>query len=152
MGKTSTDSPTERRARNEDLEAMYALHVAALAEYVTLTHGWDGETQARMFRGAWPERVADLRIIEIGGEIAGAYRIERTLDGVYLALIEIAPAHQGRGIGTGVVVGVLERARRSAQKVRLSVMKANPRARAFYERLGFCVTGETATHHEMIAG
>lgn len=30
--------------------------------------------------------------------------------------------------------------------VRLRVLKANPRAAALYERLGFAVTGETDTH------
>jgi RimJ/RimL family protein N-acetyltransferase len=41
---------------------------------------------------------------------------------------------------------VIEEARQLGLPLRLQVMKVNPRARTFYERLGFIHTGETDTH------
>ncbi len=49
-------------------------------------------------------------------------------------LDRIARAEEARGLG---------------RPVRLRVLKVNPRARAFYERLGFRRTGETDTHDLM---
>jgi len=31
----------------------------------------------------------------------------------------------------------------------LRILKSNPRAKAFYQRRGFSVVGETETHHNM---
>lgn len=44
---------------------------------------------------------------------------------------------------------VMEEARALRVPVRLRVLKVNPRARAFYERLGFVCAGETETHDLM---
>ena len=41
---------------------------------------------------------------------------------------------------------VMEQAREIGLPIRLRVLKNNPRARAFYERLGFGCVGETDTH------
>ena len=51
-------------------------------------------------------------------------------------------AARGRGIGTSLLDAAADRARRLEVKaVRLSVVDANPRARALYERQGFIPTG-----------
>lgn len=51
-------------------------------------------------------------------------------------------AARGRGIGTSLLDAAADRARRlGATAVRLSVIDANPRARALYERHGFTPTG-----------
>jgi RimJ/RimL family protein N-acetyltransferase len=44
---------------------------------------------------------------------------------------------------------VMEEARGLGRPVRLRVLKVNPRARAFHERLGFRRIGETDTHDLM---
>jgi ribosomal protein S18 acetylase RimI-like enzyme len=43
----------------------------------------------------------------------------------------------------------MEEARQLGLPIRLGVMKVNPRAGAFYQRLGFASTSETATHYLM---
>ena len=61
----------------------------------------------------------------------------------------VLPEHQGRGIGSEVLATVLDEARRAGLPVALQVLKSNPRAKAFYERHGFAVAGETETHHTL---
>ena len=54
-----------------------------------------------------------------------------------------APGHQGRGIGTGLITGLIGEARRHGQDLVLDVLIVNERARALYQRLGLT---EVARH------
>ena len=65
---------------------------------------------------------------------------------IALAQVFIASDHRSRGIGTAVLRDILARGR----PVRLRVLKVNDAARRLYERLGFRVVDESATHHHML--
>jgi GNAT superfamily N-acetyltransferase len=58
----------------------------------------------------------------------------------------ILPEHQGKGIGRKCMLLIMEEARQLHLPIRLRVLKVNPRALAFYQRLGFVRTGETDAH------
>lgn len=105
------------------------------------------KTQGGAFVGG---DLADLA--HVYGPFGGLWRglllslIERDCeDGVLLMDgIFVAPEARGRGVGSallGAVVG--EAAARGLSAVRLDVIDTNPRARAFYERLGFAPCGTT---------
>ena len=64
----------------------------------------------------------------------------------------LLPEYQGQGIGRRCMLLVMEEARQLGLPIRLHVMKVNPRALAFYQRLGFTRTGETAPHDLMVWG
>lgn len=51
------------------------------------------------------------------------------------ALIELRPEHQGRGIGSHIIRGLIARA--DGKPVTLSVLDVNDRAYQLYRRLGF---------------
>ena len=67
-------------------------------------------------------------------------------DCVFLNQIYVLPEHQGQGIGGKCMRNVFERATKSNLPVKLKVLRVNPRAAAFYERLGFTITDDTDTH------
>jgi len=58
----------------------------------------------------------------------------------------LVPEHQGKGIGRKCMLLVINEARQLGLPIRLRVLKVNPRALTFYQRLGFVRTGETDTH------
>jgi len=58
----------------------------------------------------------------------------------------VSPSHQGRGLGSRCLAFMKGEAGRP---IELRVLKHDPRARAFYERHGFRVIGETDDHHEL---
>lgn len=68
---------------------------------------------------------------------------------LYIQTLCVAPEHQGRGVGSTVVQRVVAEGLKSNRVVSLSVLKANPRAQALYERLGFVVVGESALHFHL---
>lgn len=139
---------TSRPAAPEDFDFLFALHEAAMRPAVEDAYGpWDAEWQRAYFRKYfYPER---LRILEWEGQDVGMLQVEERAEELFIASIEILPAFQRRGIGSAVIRDLLAQARRQGKLVALQVLKRNVRARSLYQRLGFGVTGENATHYIM---
>ncbi len=138
-----------REVTEADREILWCLHKATMREYVDRTWGWDESFQRGMFDENFdPKR---QRIVTVGGEDVGVISVDRRGNVLDLYNLRILPAYQGRGLGTLVVRDVLAAARRQGLAIHLSVLKANPRARRLYERLGFIITGESETHYMMTA-
>ncbi len=140
----------ERASDDDDYEALWRLHVDTMRDYVAATYGWVHEDQEKIFRERWPNG-RPQRVLVDRRNIVAAWRVEARADHIFLALVEVAPAHQNRRLGTAIVRRELAAARASHLPLKLTVMKRNPDARRLYESLGFVVSGETPTHFEMIA-
>lgn len=136
---------TLRAASEADRAFCWQLHVDAMRACVEATWGWDEADQRARFEAAFDP--AALRIVEVGGAPVGHLRVEAADVPVRLLSVAIAPARQGRGLGTALVEHVVHEA--AGAPVWLQVLKVNP-ARALYERLGFRVIGDTATHWQML--
>jgi ribosomal protein S18 acetylase RimI-like enzyme len=58
----------------------------------------------------------------------------------------VHPSIRGTGVADELVAAVIAWARSEGAKwVRLKVIQGNDRARHFYERMGFCTTGQEET-------
>ena len=122
-----------RPATADDAEFFFDLHEASLGPYVDQIWGWDDDEQrAYLTRNLVLERV---RVIVVDGVDVGRLDVEEGDDEVFLALIELAPDHQGRGIGGRLIRDILDRA--DGKRVTLSVLEVNRRAYQLYRRLGF---------------
>jgi ribosomal protein S18 acetylase RimI-like enzyme len=91
------------------------------------------------------------QVIELAGQPIGVLKVIRSPQQWKLLQLQVLPQYQGRGIGTDVVLGVLEQARAVNQAVVLTVLKENP-AKRLYERVGFKVVGEREHVYEMRVG
>ena len=85
-----------------------------------------------------------LYIAESGGERCGMVLVRaRGLAGApYIVSIAVAEAFRSQGVGQRLVEHVEQLARGRARQLFLCVSSFNPRARAFYERIGFVQVGE----------
>jgi ribosomal protein S18 acetylase RimI-like enzyme len=137
---------TLRAASAADAPFVYEMHRATMKDYVTQVWGWDEAFQAEMF-SKWfvPEQ---FQIIVLDGQDVGLLAVEQRATELFLSTIEILPAYQGRGLGAAVVRSILAQAAAARVPAALQVLKVNP-ARRLYERLGFSISGETATHYQM---
>ena len=104
------------------------------------TWGWDEAYQRRRFREHFDP--AESQIVVVDGRDVGVLQVEDRGEDVSIDLIEIAPSHQGQGLGTRIIKDVLAVAHAEKRPVSLHVLKTNPRARRLYERLGFAVDEE----------
>jgi ribosomal protein S18 acetylase RimI-like enzyme len=124
-----------RPATADDAEFFFDLHQASLGPYVDQIWGWDDDEQRAYLAGHLVlERV---RVIVVDGVDVGRLDVEEHDDEIFLALIELAPEHQGRSIGSRLIRELLDRAGADGKCVTLSVLEVNPRAYQLYRRLGF---------------
>lgn len=130
-----------------DRERLWKIKKACLRRYVEETWGfWEDLSQRAHFDKNYA--LDEIRLIQSEGHLAGYLACARTSEGIALHNIMIAPAYQNRGLGTAVLRDLLEGARAKNLPVRLQVLRVNP-ARHLYERLGFTLQEETATHFRL---
>jgi ribosomal protein S18 acetylase RimI-like enzyme len=137
-----------RQATQDDYDFLYQLHVAAMREYVEATWGWQEEWQQEYFARKFDPQIH--RIIEIDDQNAGVIALEQRVEELYIALIEILPAFQRRGVGTSIVRHLINTAHSDGLPVILHVLKTNAPARRLYERLGFSIVEEEGVRYKMI--
>lgn len=135
-----------RPAVSEDRSWLWELKCATMREYVAALYGWDEETQRERFEERFdPSRI---RIIQVDGRDVGLLELEERETDFFLSRIEILPSLQKGGIGSAVIGAIIAEAHGKKKSVRLQVLRSNP-ARRLYERLGFQLEAETATHFKM---
>lgn len=109
--------------------------------------GWDESRHARQF--AESMKRGHVSIIEVAGVRVGMLQMIAEGGAVEIAEIQVDPGHQGRGLGTRVLLDVMADATAEGRVVRLSVGLKNGRATRLYERLGFVLEGKSDTHCHM---
>lgn len=138
---------TLRKANPSDSEFAYRTKRAAFKVYVEKAGGWDEDKQRQLHNRRFGAH--DFWVINSDGTDVGIMAMAVATDCVHVHQLFILPEHQGKGIGGACMSLILEEARQLELPVRLRVMKVNPRALAFYRRLGFTRSGETDTHDLM---
>ncbi|HRA03851.1 MAG TPA: GNAT family N-acetyltransferase [Arachnia sp.] len=88
---------------------------------------------------------ADDLVILLGDDPVGRLVLERRADGIRIVDLAVAPAEQGKGIGTSVLRRVLDEADAVRVPVTLHVVADNP-ARRLYERCGFVPVPGNGSH------
>lgn len=127
-----------------DHDWLFDLHRQAMGPYVEAIWGWDDAVQMTFFERFLT--AGNVWVIERGETPVGVLQWHDQDDHLFLAEIEVAPTHQGLGIGAAVIRQLQDQARQTARPLLLQVLRINTRAKNLYERLGFVVTGETETH------
>lgn len=139
-----------RVSRQSDVEVLFAIHCEVMRGYIEQATGtWDEAAERTRYLAGFP--VGRAQVILVGYEIAGTIDVQRHPDRWTLNTIEVAPEWQNQGIGTILVDRILKQAHDRGVPVDLEVLHVNHAARRLYTRLGFTVTGETATHAQMRA-
>ena len=133
-----------RRAGQDDRDFAYQVKRAAFSEYVEREWGWDEDTQRRLHDSRFLAQ--DFYVIASSGTDVGIISITVKPDCLHVHQLFVLPEHQGQGIGRDSMSIVIEAGNELSLPLRLRVLRVNPRAAAFYMRLGFAITGCTDTH------
>ncbi len=132
-----------RVARPDDADEMMAIAHEGLRPYVEALWGWDTEDQRERFRAQFD--ASHITVIQSGGRDVGYVKVEDCQDCIYLAGIYLAKGDRRKGIGSEVLLDLMQRATAAAKPLRLRVLVPNP-AKNLYARLGFRVTKTTGSH------
>jgi len=136
--------PELRIASPGDSEFAFAARKAAFARYAELAGGWREAEELQLHERRFNPR--EYRIISLSGVDVGVIAAHIEPDHMKLNQLFILPEYQSKGIGYACMRLVFEEARHLGLPIRLRVLKVNPRALAFYLRIGFSAAGETDTH------
>ena len=136
-----------RKAQATDSEFVFAVKKAAFREYVEQIWGWEDTYQRELHNRRFASQ--NIRIIQFHGTDTGFLSTRKTPDTFKVDQLYILPEHQGKGIGAACMKRIIDDANREQKPVTLQVLKINTRATAFYQRLGFTIVNENATHFQM---
>jgi ribosomal protein S18 acetylase RimI-like enzyme len=137
---------TTRSAVEADLPFLLSLRQATMAPHFA-RQGIALSDEEQRQRAEY--RLDAAGILVVDGAPVGLMKVLRDGDDWTLEQFQVAPSHQGRGLGTRVLRALIADARESGAGLRLSVLKQNPAAR-LYERLGFRTLGESTDAVKMI--
>jgi GNAT superfamily N-acetyltransferase len=141
-----------RSITNDDLDVYREIRLRALADSPSAFGSTHDDELAMPLEG-WIERVTSAAagdertmVLAFDGDecigLAATYDDDYGAD-VQLVSMWVAPTHRGTGVAAELVEAVLAWARAAgARNVALWVTTGNDRARRFYERLGFTITGD----------
>ncbi len=133
----------------QDFAFLWEVRRSSMKQYLEQTWGaWDEARQRKQFQASLLE--FPHRIIEWQGQRIGILACQKFPDWIMLNRIFLLPRAQKQGIGTRIIGEILKTASAQGLPVRVRGLRVNP-ARRLYERLGFVVTEETATHFSMEA-
>jgi GNAT superfamily N-acetyltransferase len=127
--------------RLEELSVL-AWNPSAQEQFLDLQH----RAQSHHWRTNHPD--ADYEIVLVDGVAAGRLYVERSDECVDVLDVALLPDHRGRGIGTRLMLEVIDEARRAGLPVRLHVERFN-RARRLYDRLGFQEIADAGVYARM---
>lgn len=134
-----------RNSKDSDREWLDSLRRLVYRELFNTTWGgWDEAKHAEHFEDCWQRGC--IQLIEMDGSPIGMIQLHDLDDRIEVGEIQISPAHQNKGVGTQVLVDLIERVREGQKDVVLSAGLKNTRAIRLYARLGFKVVKRSETH------
>lgn len=131
-------------ATEADLPYLLDLSIRVLRADLERVGRFDPARRERRLRAAFDK--GGLCLIRQDGAVRGCAQVVHHPDHLEIASVYLEPEAQGRGLGRAVVVALLAQA--PQLPARLEALKGAA-ARAFWERMGFVVTGEAGVDWHM---
>ncbi|MBV8391949.1 MAG: GNAT family N-acetyltransferase [Alphaproteobacteria bacterium] len=131
-----------RRIGPADFAFCWPIYRDALQPLSVGLFQWDDEVQQKRVRQALADEGASILVSD--GEASGWLHCSETRFIIHLGHLYLEPAKRNKGLGSGFLRWMSDRARRKEKDFTLDVMKNNPAIR-LYERLGFRPVKTAAT-------
>ena len=135
---------TFRKCEGTDIQFIYELKEKCFKWHVEKIYGWNGKIQIELTEKEMAEHMTDMNIVQHEGKDIGLFTFYYDDTGdACIGMFAILPEYQGKGIGTQILLNVLEENKNV--RIYLKTYKENP-ARNLYQRVGFKKYDETEKH------
>ncbi|MEV7526778.1 GNAT family N-acetyltransferase [Streptomyces sp. NPDC091371] len=128
-----------RAAEPADVEVIAELRAVVMRPDLERLGRFDEHIVRQRLRDSFSPQYTSVILAE--GVLAGSVTVRPAEDGRWLEHFYLAPAFQGRGLGSDVLRTLLEQSDVDRVPLRLNVLQGSP-ARRLYERHGFTVEAE----------
>ena len=142
---TTPSPPSLRPAVEADLPFLVELRLATMAPHFA-RQGLVVSVGDHCQRAK--HRIDAATIIEVDGHPVGVIKVIQDTRTWTIEQFQIAPAHQGHGLGSTVLRALIAEARHAGALLHLSVLKQNPATR-LYARMGFRTLLESTHSYKM---
>lgn len=140
-----------RLCSNDDLFVTYEITKNAMSAYVQRTWvSWNEEEQLLKHRENFNPETHQL--VLVSGKPAGLIAVEVEPEYLWLVKLYLLSEYRCKGLGSALLVHVMQQARAQGKRVRLRVLRVNTAAKRLYERHGFKVVQETPERFFMESG
>ncbi len=144
MTQTTPGDLNYRAALPDDVAWLADVFIGSLRDPITMARGeWNEERERAQFLRQL--RLPDTAVILAETTPIGFYTAKHERGGMFLHTLCISPGYQNKGYGTNVMRALAQR----TSPIRMLVLKSNPGARRFYERLGYRWMSATQHHDEL---
>lgn len=146
-----------RPATGADTEFFHAVYASGRAEELAVVP-WTGEQKAAFLRSQSEAQLShyaqhypgtEYSVVVVDGEDAGRIFVQAGARELCLMEMTLLPSYRGRGVGTGLVRAVIDRAEALGLPAVLHVESFN-RAKRLYERFGFAEAGDAGVYTRMV--
>lgn len=148
---TTSPEITFRQAELRDADVLATIRVEAMRDSLERVGRFDPMRARERFLSTFsPEHT---HVIFFRQALAGLYVVKPRDDALLLDHLYVAPAHQGRGIGSVVLVRVFAEADKLGCPVRVGALRESASNR-FYTRHGFVLVAQSEfdNHYVRLAG
>ena len=126
-------------AKASHQEFAYLVKKQAMGPYIKQLWGWDEQFQQTWSDNDWLNKPP--QIVLYGDKPIGTIRIIEDDSSIHIERLYLLPKYQNKGIGSHLLIGILNKAQQTGRSASLCVLKINP-AKNLYLRHGFSITGE----------
>lgn len=137
-----------RIAEQKDGQSIYRLYRLVMHDYVSKIWSWNEQWQIDDFTANFDHN--NIMLVHDNHELIGYSHVENRRTQLYIRMIVIHPEHQQKGIGTKLLKAIIMSGKEQSKSIGLQVFKINDKAKAFYVRHGFTVSGETTSSYTLI--
>ena len=136
-----------RPINQNDYSFGYYIKKVTLKEYIEKTYGWNTEFQKNSYRKNFC--IENQYIIELDDKRIGWLNYIKETVEIEIHQIFILPKYQNKGIGSKILIDIINTGKNEHKPIKLQVLKSNNKAKKLYEKLGFIEYEQNNTHHKL---
>ena len=138
-----------RLATQGDYSFCYYVRKETMKEYIEKMYGWNAKREKENHRKYFSMTMKGKNIIELDNIKIGLFWYEEEQDYIEINKIFILSKYQNKGIGSKIIVEIINNGKNKNKSVILGVLKSSEKAQNLYKKLGFIEYNQTDTEIQL---